>query len=264
MNHLVRSLAAALSFALTASSLPAVSTPVQLYEIAVARFVIDPDGILRRHNGRLDSLGQFKLDEITAVPSTVTVPAEARNRFLISAEAWFAYKRLGPEAVTNFLVDEEDPGFLLGARTYYPVVQNPDAKLDLGDAVNLSARATVVPDGDPLIGGFVIENQHRWVLIRAIGPTLAQFGVAQPLADPHVTIYKSHSNQALYFNNNWGDRFDADEIENAARAVGAFPLARTSKDAALLIELAPGIYTAHLIGLGHGGGTALLEIYVVP
>jgi len=52
-------------------------------------------------------------------------------------------------------------------------------------------------------------------------------------------------------------------IVAAAQAVGAFPLPSGSKDAALLLDLPPGAYTAQMEGVGGATGIGLIEIYEV-
>lgn len=241
----------------------AVPKPLRLYEVAVARFIQDDLGQHWLQRGLLDSVGRFQLESSSGVLESVHVPADVLGRYVITAEAWWAYERLGPEAVHNFVIDEATGMFLIGLREYYFVNVSPDPKLDVGDAVNLSARGHVASGADPLIGGFVIENQHRSVLIRGIGPTLSGFGVPEPVADPYIVIHKNGSQQFLLFNDDWSSRHDADRIEEISAQVGAFTLPRGSKDAAYLVELAPGAYTVHL-GTDGAAGTGLLEIYVVP
>jgi hypothetical protein len=49
----------------------------------------------------------------------------------------------------------------------------------------------------------------------------------------------------------------------AATAVGAFSLGSGAKDAALLIALAPGAYTATVSGANNVTGAGMIEIYDV-
>jgi hypothetical protein len=101
-------------------------------------------------------------------------------------------------------------------------------------------------------------------LLRGIGPTLSGYGVATPLANPVITVFRHGEQTGFVANDNWDQQPNVDEIEAAAVTAGAFPLPRGSKDAALLIELPPGAYTAHLGTADATGGTTLLEIYVLP
>lgn len=120
--------------------------------------------------------------------------------------------------------------------------------------------------GTTLTAGFVIGGlTARTVLIRAIGPGLAQFGIGDHLADPTLTLNYTTPTPSVVVatNNDWaGDP----AIGSAFGWVGAFPISSsTSKDAMLLITLAPGNYTAEVSPASDtAGGQAIVEIYEVP
>lgn len=129
--------------------------------------------------------------------------------------------------------------------------------------VNLSARATVGRGDDIMIVGFVVEgNVPKKVLIRGVGPALIPYGVNGALLDPKLRLYKSGT--ALAENDNWSSGSDASALADAAKTVGAQPLTDGSKDAAILLYLAPGVYSAHVSGVGDTTGIALIEVYEVP
>ena len=65
-------------------------------------------------------------------------------------------------------------------------------------------------------------------------------------------------------NSGWSASADAAAIAGVANRVGAFAFAAGSGDAALLIDLAPGAYTARVSGVDGTTGVALVEIYEVP
>jgi len=100
------------------------------------------------------------------------------------------------------------------------------------------------------------------VLIRAIGPTLAQFGVTSLLADPVLRIYQG--TVPLAENDDWASSSNADQIVLAAQRVGAFPLSELSLDSSVLITLPAGGYTAQISGYEDVTGVALVEVYEVP
>jgi hypothetical protein len=114
-------------------------------------------------------------------------------------------------------------------------------------------------DGGILIAGFnVIGTNPRRLLIRAVGPTLTQFGVAGALADTVLELYTASARFAS--NDNWaGDP----AILAAANQVGAFPLPAGSFDSALLVALPPGAYTVNISGVGGRSGVALVEVYEI-
>lgn len=129
--------------------------------------------------------------------------------------------------------------------------------------INASTRAFVGTGANILIPGFVISGTGSLrLLVRAVGPALTQFGVADALADPTMTLYAGQS--AVASNDNWSTSTNAAEIASAAERAGAFPLTAGSRDAAVLLTLAPGAYTAVVSGVGATTGTALVEIYTLP
>jgi hypothetical protein len=128
--------------------------------------------------------------------------------------------------------------------------------------VNASARTQVGTGANVLIAGFTIAGAAaKTVLIRAVGPTLANFGVVGSLADPTLTVLSSRG--PLATNDNWSTGSGA-AVAQAAGAVGAFALPSGSLDAALLLSLAPGSYTAQVAGVRDTAGVALVEVYDVP
>lgn len=115
--------------------------------------------------------------------------------------------------------------------------------------------------GESLTVGFNIGGgTSRTVLIRAVGPTLAAFGVGGTMADPQLKLYSGQT--VLASNDDWG----GDAAINAAfGAVGAFAFGDAgSKDAVLVATLAPGSYTAVVTGVNNSAGLALVEVYDVP
>lgn len=127
--------------------------------------------------------------------------------------------------------------------------------------VNVSARAVSGTGGDVLIAGFVVAGSGtKRVLIRAIGPTLRDFGVTGVLADPKLELMGA-SGAKLQENDNWGG---GSGLIAAFSSVGAFALNAASLDAAVLATLGPGSYTAQVSGVGGGTGVALVEIYELP
>lgn len=124
---------------------------------------------------------------------------------------------------------------------------------------NLAIRGQTAPGANVLIAGFVIAgNGPLRVLIRGIGPALASFGLTGAVADPVLTLFSSDTSVPIAINDNW----ENDPLIAAASAgAGAFALPASSRDAALLVTLEPGAYTAQLAGVNNTSGTGLIEIY---
>lgn len=131
---------------------------------------------------------------------------------------------------------------------------------------NLSTRGFAGSGHSTLIGGLVVEGElPRRFLIRAVGPTLADFGVGDALADPLLWVYRFGEDVPFTGNNDWSSDSAVRAAVNAAvAATGAFECAVGSRDAGMVVELPPGAYTVQLSGAGGGEGTALVEIYEVP
>jgi uncharacterized repeat protein (TIGR03806 family) len=128
---------------------------------------------------------------------------------------------------------------------------------------NFSLRTQVGTDGNILIAGIVVGGDlPAKILIRGVGPALAQFGVTGFLVDPKLTIFNS-AGAAISTNDNWSDG-DSTNSAAAAQSVGAFTLPAGSRDAALLLTLAPGAYTAQLSGVADTTGVGLIELYALP
>ncbi len=126
--------------------------------------------------------------------------------------------------------------------------------------VNLSARNYVGSGDALLVVGFVITgNTSNTVLIRGIGPTLTKFGVGGTLANPQLKLFNQQG-QAIEENDDWAG---TTKLSTAFEQNGAFPLSPDSKDAALLVTLQPGVYTAQVSGVANSTGVALIEVYEV-
>ena len=114
------------------------------------------------------------------------------------------------------------------------------------------------------IPGIVVSGATpKKLLIRGVGPTLSVFGVQNPLADPALTVIGA-GNVTVATNDNWGTAANAAEIAATFATVGACTLPVGSKDAAVLVTLPPGAYTALVSGANGTTGVALVEIYEVP
>ncbi|MEY4686167.1 MAG: hypothetical protein RIR76_190 [Verrucomicrobiota bacterium] len=128
--------------------------------------------------------------------------------------------------------------------------------------VNVSARNRVGTGDDILIAGFNISGPAgtapKPLLIRAVGPGLAALGVPGTLADPKLEIFDSGGAKVVE-NDSWNASLAA-----VFSSVGAFALPAVSRDAALVVSLPPGTYTAQVSGVGGLTGDAIIEVYELP
>lgn len=132
--------------------------------------------------------------------------------------------------------------------------------------LNLSSRTTISPANPTLIGGFVINrspgqlNESKQLLIRAVGPSLASHGVEHPLLHPSLRLFRSDGSEVSLFNPAGAVPY----FPYYEQVTGAFPLGSGTDDAAALVTLPAGVYSAHASAKDGGTGDVLLEIYEVP
>lgn len=121
---------------------------------------------------------------------------------------------------------------------------------------NISVR-TNVATGTLVTPGFVVQGTGtKRVLIRAVGPGLAAFGLAGTMADPKFTVFQGSTKIAET------DDWTTANIGQAFTATGAFALPAGSKDAALVTDLAAGKdYTVQVTNASGAGGIVLVEVY---
>jgi len=137
----------------------------------------------------------------------------------------------------------------IGLFEVYDLDQAIDSKLG-----NISTRGFVGTGNDVMIGGTIIAGDTpARVLFRAIGPSLANFGVSNALGDPVLELYDGNG-VLIAANNNWRDTQQAEII-----ATGLPP--SNNLESAILRDLAPGPYTAIVRGTNNTTGVALVEVY---
>ncbi|MBI3250111.1 MAG: hypothetical protein HYZ50_26755 [Deltaproteobacteria bacterium] len=124
-----------------------------------------------------------------------------------------------------------------------------------GSFLDISTRGLVGTGDNVMIGGFIIEDGPMTVLIRAIGPSLSNFGVSGVLANPFLQLFDGTLTQ-IAFNDSWQT-----DANSANIPVGLQP--SNSVEAALLVTLNPGAYTAIVSGVGGTTGVALVEVIAI-
>ena len=107
---------------------------------------------------------------------------------------------------------------------------------------------------DVLIGGLIVSGSTaKQVILRAIGPSLAAFGLSGVLQDPMLELH-DNTGALIFSNDNWRETQEA-----AIEATGLQP--NDDREAAIVATLDPGAYTAILQGTNNTTGTALVEAY---
>ena len=130
---------------------------------------------------------------------------------------------------------------------------------------NISTRSFVQTGEKVMIGGFIVQGpQTKRVIIRAIGPELAQYGVPNPLLNPTLELHDG-TGALIAFNNNWATTIIGGIITNSQvhdiQVSGYVP--GDGRDSAIIADLLPGNYTAIVRGVNFTTGVALVEVYVL-
>lgn len=270
-----------------------ISTRGQILEgskVLIAGFVLDGSGqkdVLIRGIG--PALGQWGLSGLCTDPklelfrnTNPATPSIAANESWSSATGDIPgiSQRVGAFALSDGSKDAVlsmnlEPGAYTAKvsgldGTGVGLVELYDADLDpLASTCNLSnisTRGEVGIGAQILIAGFVIAGDvPKQVLVRGVGPRLADFEVDGTLVDPYLQIVKNVPPYQFWVasNDNWSDSVNAAEIRRTSGSVGAFFLRKNSKDAVMLTWLEPGTYTAQVSGVDDGTGVALVEVYEV-
>lgn len=131
---------------------------------------------------------------------------------------------------------------------------------------NTSAMVTLAPGGSATVGFVVGEfpqgQTNAWYIIRAVGPSLSQFGITNPAPQPVIRMFDSHGDS--YPPVMGGIPIAYDPVRSFAQ-VGAFPLLKGALDAYLIVSIwSPGNYTVQVTDSSGKGGVVLIEVYASP
>ena len=123
---------------------------------------------------------------------------------------------------------------------------------------NVSTRGLVQTGDNVMIGGFILADGYgpTPVVVRALGPSLAGFGIANPLPDPTLELHDGNG-ATLAVNDNWQE---TQEVQ--IKATGLAPT--NPAESAIYALLQPGTCTAVVRGKGTSTGLALVEVYQLP
>jgi uncharacterized repeat protein (TIGR01451 family) len=141
----------------------------------------------------------------------------------------------------------------VGLVEIYDIDQTADSEL-----ANISTRGFVLTGNNVMIGGFILGGSNTTqIVVRGIGPSLAQFGLNPVLADPTLELHDGNG-AILISNDNWQDD---PTIPALIVALGLAP--QDPKESGIVAVLPPGAFTAILAGKNGGTGIGLVEIYNV-
>jgi len=198
----------------------------------------DSHGLLIRANDN------WQDDSVQAAQLTALglAPTNAKESALVAS--------LQPAAYTAILAGNNQ-GTGVGLMEIYDTNGAANAQL-----ANISTRGFVRTGENVMIGGFILGgNNNTRIVVRGIGPSLAQFGLNPALADPTLELRDSNG-VALVANDNWQD----DPVSAAELSAHGFALS-DSKESGIFTSLPAGQFTAILAGKNGGIGIGLVVFY---
>ena len=156
---------------------------------------------------------------------------------------------LGPGAYTVIVTGKDStPGIALVE--LYDLSPLSKSKL-----ANMSTRGSVGAVDNVLISGFIVGDvASATVVVRALGPSLASYGVSGVLSDPTLTIYDANGS-VIASNDNWQDNINAIDVQKNGLAPP------NALESSIVLHLPAGAYTAIVRGANGGTGVGLAEVY---
>ena len=201
-----------------------------------------PDPVLSLYDkdGKLIATNDNWNANRAAVLATGLAPVEEHEAAIVAT--------LSPGAYTAILSSADGTSGVALVEVY-DLTADSDSSL-----ANISTRGNVGQDDNVMIGGFIVSaDTPTQVLIRAIGPSLTQYGVMGALQDPVLELHGGDGD-LIVSNDNWRS------TQQAAISATGIPPA-DDRESAILATLAPGSYTAILRGQNNTTGVALVEVY---
>ncbi|MGK0237612.1 MAG: hypothetical protein ACI92G_001072 [Candidatus Pelagisphaera sp.] len=132
--------------------------------------------------------------------------------------------------------------------------------------VNVATRGFVGAGDERLIAGFIVSGLvDSKLLLRGMGPSI---GIPGTIVDPKITLFRTDFSQPGFpqvevgVNDNWEDAANSDEVVTVSQEVGAAVLETGSKDAILLVDAVPGLYSFVMEGVGETTGIGLVEVFL--
>jgi glucose/arabinose dehydrogenase len=215
-----------------------------LANFGVSSPLADPIIQLHRGDGSLVMVNDnWKNTQQAEITGAGLAPSDDREAALIATL---------PAGNYTAIVSGKNGGTGVALAEVYDLDQAADSRL-----ANISTRATVGTGSDVLIGGFITGSKigATRVAIRALGPSLQQFGIANPLPDPRLELHNANG-ALLTSNDNWQS-----DASQAALIIGNRLAPPNNLESAIAISLAPAPYTAIVTGKNNQTGIGLIEIY---
>jgi RHS repeat-associated protein len=197
----------------------------------------------------LESNDNWKDDNRAAIEATGIPPSNDLESAIV--------RTLPPGAYTAILHGKDDTTGI-GVVEAYDLDQAANSKL-----ANIATRSFIDTDDNVLIGGLIVGppgGASTTVVVRAPGPSLANFDIANSLQDPTLELHNGNGT-TVASNDNWKTRPDGSSQQAVIEATGLQP--SDDRESVLVQTVDPGNYTAIVRGNGGTTGVGLVEVYNV-
>ena len=204
------------------------------------------DPIIELHSGTTNAIiasnDNWKNNQQTEIEATGIPPSNDAESALVTTLTTGAYTVIerGKQETTGVgLIEVYDLGAGAGP-----------------ELANISTRGFVDTGSNVMIAGFIVASGtggSGQLIVRALGPSLGSFGIANPLADPVIELHDINGT-LIASNDNWKS-----DQQTEIEATGLQP--SNDAEAAIVTTLAPGAYTAIQSGKEGGTGVGLVEVY---
>ena len=239
--------------------------------VGIGGFIItgtDPKKVLIRAIG--PTLARFGIPN--ALQDPVLELHDGTGAFLTSNDDWKVPQQAAIEATGLAPPDDREPAILLNLQpgSYTAIESGKNGTTGVGlievydvdvlstsQLSNISTRGLVQTGNNVMIGGFIVSGASGSInlVVRALGPTLTSFGVANALHDPTLQLNDSNGT-VIRFDNNWKDSQQT-QIQNSGRKPP------NDLEPAIAVTVSPGNYTAIVRGNNNTTGIGLVEVYQV-
>jgi hypothetical protein len=211
-----------------------------LTDLGVPDALADPVLELHKQDGSMVTNDNWRTTQEQEIIETTIPPTDDLESSIVAT--------LDPGPYTA-IVSGKNNGTGIGLVEVYDLDQAANSQL-----ANISTRGFVDINDNAMIGGFIVGGaSSTTVLVRALGPTLTDQGIADPLLNPTLELHDPNGAQ-IAFDDDWKDTQQA-EIE-------ATTIPPTDDlEAAIVMDLAPAAYTAVVRGKNNTTGVGLMEVY---
>ena len=219
-----------------------------LSNFGISNVLADPFLQLRASNGSLvQQNDNWKDDQRPEIEGTLYQPSNDLEAVIVVT--------LNPGAYTALLTGK-------GGTTGIGTVEIYDANLAANSQLaNISTRGFVQNGNSVMIGGFSLGGGTGAtdMAIRALGPSLGSFGLANVMADPTLEVHNANGT-IMVSNDDWLD----DGVSAAKLATKGLALPNNKESGIYMSSVPPNQFTAVVVGKNGGIGIALVEVYRIP